>query len=180
MKKFISLLMVSVMTAALFCGCGKSTPSTNQGDNSTAGAFSGTMSELVDEIYKNHQDIGLSFITAEISLADKDDLSFNAGLASADDVTDIVRSESAMGSQAYSLVLARTKGGAAEKVAVDMFNNIDTRKWVCVEADQKIAAYSGDIAMFFMVTSEYNDTVTTDSMLKAFETAIGGNAFVIK
>jgi hypothetical protein len=55
-----------------------------------------------------------------------------------------------------------------------MLEKIDNRKWVCMEADTEIAAYYGDVAMFFMVSSEFASQVTTATMMDAFKAVCGG------
>ena len=43
-----------------------------------------------------------------------------------------------------------------------------------MEADTKTAAVAGDVVMFFMVGSNYAEQVSTESMVKAFDAAVGG------
>ena len=79
--------------------------------------------------------------------------------------------------QAYSLVVARVKDAAdAEQMAKDLYENVDTNKWICVEADTKTAAYYGDVVMFFMVNSTFAESATTDSIGQAFNTVCNGGA----
>ena len=82
-------------------------------------------------------------------------LSYFTGLQSAENVTDVAVYEPMMGSQAFSLVLVRTAEGAdAKAVAQEMTDNIDTRKWICVGADEKIVAGYGDVVMLIMLDSQ--------------------------
>ena len=53
-----------------------------------------------------------------------------------------------------------------------MFDNIDTRKWVCVEATEKQAAVCGDLVLFVMLNPEYG--VTCDQIVESFTTLCGG------
>lgn len=130
--------------------------------------FSGTMEEFINAIYEKHNEIELALGSMPVSVTDENDLVYNAGITDGSLVSEVCRSEAWMG-QAYSLVCARVNDASdAPKVAQMMFDNIDTRKWICVEADTKIAAYCGDIVMFFMVNSEFEDTVSTESIQKAF------------
>ena len=48
-----------------------------------------------------------------------------------------------------------------------------------MEADTKTAAYCGDIAMFFMVGSNFSDQVTTQTMLDAFKASVSGDVTVV-
>ena len=86
----------------------------------------------------------------------------------------------AMLGQAYSLLIARVKDGAdAPQVARDIYDKVDTAKWICVDADTKTAAYCGDVVMFFMVNSQFADSVSVDTMMEAFKAVCGGNVTVI-
>ena len=84
-----------------------------------------------------------------------------------------VVNESMMGSQAYSLVLARVADAAkAEEVAQMMLDNIDPAKWICVQADDMAAATKGDLVMFIMVDTQLG--LTAQNMVDAFSQVAGG------
>jgi hypothetical protein len=84
-----------------------------------------------------------------------------------------VVNESMMGSQAYSLVLARvTDAAKAEEVAQMMLDNIDPAKWICVQADDLAAAIKGDLVMFIMVDTQLG--LTAQNMVDAFSQVAGG------
>ncbi len=132
------------------------------------------LEKLMDSLYAAHGEIDLPLMSNVLDLNDADAVKYNTGLAAGDKLSEVVVSEPMMG-QAYSLVLAKVKDAAdAEAVAKEMFENIDTRKWVCVEADTKTAAFSGDTVMFFMVSSDFADLVSTESVMEAFKTVAGG------
>ena len=132
------------------------------------------LEKLMDSLYAAHGEIDLPLMSNVLDLNDADAVKYNTGLATGDKLSEVVVSEPMMG-QAYSLVLAKVKDAAdAEAVAKEMFENIDTRKWVCVEADTKTAAFSGDTVMFFMVSSDFADLVSTESVMEAFKTVAGG------
>lgn len=130
---------------------------------------------IVNSIYENHAPLELSLGTIPVTVEDADDLKYNTGLSSADKITEAVRSESMFGSQAYSLVVVKVKDAAdAQAVADEMYDNIDQRKWICVEAGDKMVATYGDIVMLMMVDVEYASSVTAQSIVDAFQTACGG------
>lgn len=132
------------------------------------------LEKLMDSLYAAHGEIDLPLMSNVLDLNDADAVKYNTGLTTGDKLSEVVVSEPMMG-QAYSLVLAKVKDAAdAEAVAKEMFENIDTRKWVCVEADTKTAAFSGDTVMFFMVSSDFADLVSTESVMEAFKTVAGG------
>lgn len=127
-----------------------------------------TLSDIVDKIYEA-KSIELSLVTAPVDLTNTDILKYMTGLDSADKVKEAVVSEPMIGSIPYSLVLVRVNNSAdAATVAESMKSGIDTRKWVCVEADDLGVAYKDDLVFLFMIGSDYSDVVTSADMLEAF------------
>lgn len=173
MKKFIALLLALCLMMA-FVACGEKKDETPKVENLT-----GTMEEVIASINEKHGAVELPLMTMSLDLTDMDGVTYNTGLQSVESVSDIAISEPMMG-QPYSLVLVRTKDGVSAKaVAEEMYNKIDTRKWVCMEADTKTAAYYGDVAMFFMVSSEFASQTDTTKMVEAFKAVCPGEVTVI-
>ena len=78
-----------------------------------------------------------------------------------------------MGSIAFSMVAVQVAEGAdAEAVAEAMKNGIDTRKWICVEANDLMVSTSNDVALLIMVDS--NNGLTAQSFVDAFNTVVAG------
>ena len=99
-------------------------------------------------------------------------LSYFTGLQSADSITDVAVYEPMMGSQAFSLVMVRTAEGAdPEAVAQEMKAGIDPRKWICVGADEIMAAGYGDTVMFIMLDSQLG--LSAQSYVDAFQQVAG-------
>lgn len=172
MKRIIAAAFAALLLASLLAGCGKKEAQENAG-------FDGTMTDLAEKMYENHSAIDLNPMTNPVDLTDGDMLFYQTGLSSGDKLSEAVISEAMMG-QPYSLVLARVKDPAdAASVAQEMYDNIDQRKWICVEADTKTAGYCGDVVMFFMVGSDFSDSVTTSSMMDAFRASCTGDVAVI-
>ena len=173
MKKLIALLLALVLMMT-FVACGEKKEETPKAENLT-----GTMEEVITAINEKHGAVELPLMTMALDLTDMDGVTYNTGLTAVDGVSDIAISEPIM-SQAYSLVLVRTKDGAsAEAVAKEMLEKINTRKWVCWEADTKTAAYYGDVAMFFMVSSEFASQTDTTKMVEAFKAVCPGEVTVV-
>lgn len=148
----------------------------NTGSNDASVDLSGkTTAEIISMIYeKKPVDLFLDTVTLDLSNADT--VKFIAGLSSTDGIKEISVSEPMMGSQAYSMVLVRVSDSAnAASVAQTMKDNINPRKWICVEADDIKAASKGDLALFFMVDSEFADTVTASEIMEAFKSVCGGS-----
>ena len=139
---------------------------------------------VINSIYENHAPIEMMLGTIPVNIEDlgdpadpeaKGDLEYNTGLKSNEHLVEAVRSETMMGSQAYSLVLVKVDDAAnAQAIADEMYDNIDQRKWVCVEAGDKMVATYGDLVMLMMVDVEYADAVTAQSIVDAFQAACGG------
>ncbi len=169
MKKLTAVLL---LLAVLLCLAGCSGEE-NHPD------LKGTPAELIEKLYGWHQEIELPLVTTDLDLTDAGALEYNLGMTSAEPFSAVSLSEPLMG-QPYSLILARVKDAAdAEKTAKGLLDSVDTRKWICMEADTKMAAYYGDVVLFFMVSSEFSDSATTDSIAEAFQKLCGGNATVI-
>lgn len=170
MKKLICVLLAAMLLLSM-SGCGEKAEPQK--------APEGTPGEIIDKIYENHQALQLKVFTMDLDLADPDALRYNTGLESADKLSAAAVSEAMMG-QAYSLVVLRVKDAAdAPQVAKDIYDKVDTAKWICVNADTKTAAYCGDVVLFFMVGSQFSESATTDTILEAFRTVCGGNVTVI-
>ena len=169
-KKLIALALAMVMVCTLFVACGDKT--------SAKANYEGTMEELVNAIVETAP---VEFMGGlhPIDLADTTEdglwaVKSYTGLANADKLAGAVAYESMMGSQAFSLVLVQVKDAAdAEAVAQEMYDNIDTRKWICVGADQKAVAGSGDVVMLIMLDTGLSLDVST--FLNAFSQVMGGN-----
>ena len=134
--------------------------------------------ELLNKIYENVT-VELPLMTMPIDLADEYAVPTYTGAATAEGMIEGAFSESMIGAQAYSLSLVKCESAdAAAALAQTMFDNIDTRKWVCVEATEKQAVVCGDLAFFVMLNPEYG--VTSDAIVDAFTTVVGSDVTVIK
>ena len=134
--------------------------------------------ELLNKIYENVT-VELPLMTMPIDLADEFAVTAYTGAASAEGMIEGAFNESMIGAQAYSLSLVKCESAEkAAELAQTMFDNIDTRKWVCVEATEKQAVVAGDLAFFVMLNPEYG--VTADEIVTAFTTVVGTDVTVIK
>lgn len=143
------------------------------------GGVEGTTAEIIEKIYANHPPMELHVDTVELDLGDADAVKYNTGLPSGEKIAQASVSE-AMISQAYSLVVLRVKNPAdAPKIAREIFDNANTRKWICVEADAKTVMYSGDVVVLFMVSEDFGDSATPESVQQAFRAVCGGRMTII-
>jgi len=134
--------------------------------------------ELLNKIYENVT-VELPLMTMPIDLTDEFALTTYTGAASAEGMIEGAFSESMIGAQAYSLTLVKCESDeAAVTLAQTMYDNIDTRKWVCVEATEKQAVACGDLAFFVMLSPEYG--VTSDAIVEAFTGMFDSDYFILK
>lgn len=172
MKKIIALVLALVLALSMVA-CGGKTETKVEN-------LTGTLEEIIASINEKHGAVELPLMSMTLDLADIDGLTYNTGLTAADKITEAAISEPMMG-QPYSLVLVRVADAAnAAEIAKQMKDNIDNRKWVCMEADTEVAAYYGDVAMFFMVSSEFASQTSTDKMLEAFKGICAGEVTVVE
>lgn len=182
MTKKIALILALVLTMACFAGCGGNTTETTVPPETTTApalqAPEGTTEELMTKLYENVT-VELSLVSTPVDLNEPYAVSAFTGGESAEGLVEMTASESMMGSQAYSVTITRCESAEkAAQLAQQMFDNIDTRKWICVEASEKQAAVCGDLVLFVMLDPEYG--VTTDQIVDAFTTVCGFTDSVIK
>lgn len=125
----------------------------NMTDDSAAGSTSGnapaedgvTSVASVDDavtfidvnVYSRCADqLPMSTMSTVLPLDDMDIVTYNTGLTDLKGVTDIIISESMIGSFAYSFVMVRTDGTNTDEIQTALGEQINPAKWVCVQADQ--------------------------------------------
>lgn len=183
MKKLIVLTMI-VVGAFSLSACGKKNEETKpnvnnenkveENDNTSKEKLEGTLPEIIDKIYENVE-TNLNLITMELDLTDLEGLPYYTGLSEATKIKEAAVSESAFGSQAYSLVMVRLNDAKdAKDVAEEMLENIDTRKWICANADDVRVSVYDDIVMFIMTSTEFEDSASAKDITEAFEKVCGG------
>ena len=159
MKKMIALVLVLVMALSLAACGGKTADKT---------PLAGTMEENTLKVMEIAPVEFMGGIIP-VDLSDADATWYFTGLSDASKITDVAVYESMMGAQAFSLVMARTAEGVEPKeVAQEMKDNINPRKWVCVGADEVMAAGYGDTVMFIMVDSQLG--LSAEDYVDAFQT----------
>ena len=202
MKKLISLTLVLAMMLTVLVGCGGKTTETQPEttvpvvettepaveetlapETEAPVADDNAMKTLISAIYENHAPIELMLDTLPNEYfpveSIMESITYYTGLADGSKIAEIAISEPMMG-QAYSLVAVKVANADdAAAVAQEMYDNIDQRKWICVEADTKVAAYCGDTVIFFMINSSFADQITTDSIVEAYKAVAGGEVTVI-
>ena len=132
------------------------------------------LSSMIKEIYEV-KNPGLMVADIPVDLSNSDSVKYYTGLSDASKIKEAVASEAMIGSQAYSLVLVQLNDEKdAETVADEMLKGIDTRKWICVEADDLQVVGHDDVIMLFMVSSALKENVTSKQMVDAFKEVCDG------
>ena len=178
MKKIVSLVLaLSLVLSLAACG-GKKAEETQP-----ALSVEGTMEELLNKtIEQRPVEFMGGVIPVDLTDSTEDGLwalKSYTGLEDASGITEAAAFEPMMGSLAFSMVLVRVAEGTGSKdVAESMKAGIDTRKWICVEADDLKVAGFGDVVMLIMVNSDSG--MTAQSFVDAFAKVAGFEAeFVI-
>ena len=167
MKKIIALILIVAMAVAMVA-CGKKT--------AEMAHLEGTMEENVLKVMEIAPVEFMGGIMP-VDLTDTSEdglwaLNYFTGLQSADSITDVAVYEPMMGSQAFSLVMVRTAEGVDPKaVAQQMKDNIDSRKWICVGADEIMVAGYGDTVMLIMLDTQLG--LSAQSYVDAFRQVAG-------
>ena len=152
MKKFVAIVLALALVLSLAACGGKKTQETE----AAALTVEGTMEELLNKtIEQRPVEFMGGVIPVDLTDSSEDGLwalKSYTGLDSAAQITEAAAFEPMMGSMAFSMVLVRTVEGADSKaVAESMKSGIDTRKWICVEADDLKVAGFGDVVMLIML-----------------------------
>ena len=179
MKKFVAIVLaLSLVLSLAACGGKK-----NQETEAAALTVEGTMEELLNKtIEQRPVEFMGGVIPVDLTDSSEDGLwalKSYTGLEDAAQISEAAAFEPMMGSMAFSMVLVRVANEADSKaVAESMKSGIDTRKWICVEADDLKVAGFGDVVMLIMVNSDSG--MTAQSFVDAFAKVAGFEAeFVI-
>lgn len=165
MKKITAIVLALVVVLLAFAACGgEKTPDVTP--------YEGTLTDLASKIYAIQSVEFMLDETRDIDLTDADTVKSFTGLDDASNIKEAVISQSFMG-QPYQLVIARVNDAAKiEETKKAMFDGVDTRRWICVEANElRVASYS-DVIVLVMSSTE-NGAGIADGMVEAFKTTVG-------
>ena len=195
MKKTAALLLALMLATGAFASCGnkdkneetkapESTVTDNaavegekeEENNAAADTSAFTAEGIIESIYaQKAPEFMIGFMPVDLN--DKDSYTTYLGLEDISAIKEVAVSESMIGAQAYSLVVARVNEGEnANEIAEKMKNGINPRKWVCVEADDIKYTAIGDLICFCMISSQYKEAFTADDAINAFTKVVNGEA----
>jgi len=167
MKHFVSMLLVAAMLAGMLAGCGDPA--------GTAPEVQGSVEELIDRLLEERP---VEF-NGQVTVLDLKDTSEEGawmrkdrtGLDSADKLAEAAAFEPLINVIAFSLVLVRVAPGEdAKAVAEQMKAGVNPNKWICVGADEVLAAGWSDVVMLVMTSGE---DVGAQSFVDAFDKVAG-------
>ena len=153
MKYLKKVLVLVVLIGGLFTltGCGNKN-------------VEGSLEEIMEKIYKDVPEDDLPMlINTKITEENVESFLGKKGI----EYKEALASEPAMNAIAHSVVLVRAKENAnIEKVKKDIKENVDPRKWICVEVPKEdvIVENKGDLIILVMVAEKD----TRDAIMKGF------------
>ncbi len=155
-NKVLLFILVVVAIALIVVGIVYATRSNEPKSNVTIESAE-DMENLINQVYEGQtENLPGSLMTQAIDINDANILKSYTGLDSNENIDAVVVSEPMMSSQAYSFVLVKVKDGAdADAVAKTMSEQVDTRKWICVEAEKLYATSVDNIAVLVMASDEW-------------------------
>lgn len=111
-------------------------------------------------VYSQCQDVlPMMTRTNVLSTDDMDTITYNTGLTDTSGITDVILSESGVGSIAYSLVYLRTDGTNTAEIQTALGNSINPSKWICVTAEYISSVTLDNDIILIMGSKEQVDTI---------------------
>ena len=115
--------------------------------------ISGTLEEIMEKIYGNIPEEELPMMLGNIELTSENIEEF-IGTTNVK-YKEAIANESMTGSIAHSVVLLKLENSSdAPEVVKEIKNNVNPRKWICVEASKVVVKNRGDIVILIMSSDE--------------------------
>ena len=136
LKNIASVFATLLLVVSLF-GCGSNKN------------VEGTLEELMDKVYADVPENERPMMLGNIEITDENVVGF---LGTADiEYEEALASESMTGSIPHSVVLVRVKDGAnVEAIKEKIEENVNPRKWICVEAEEVEVESQGNLIILIM------------------------------
>lgn len=121
-------------------------------------------------VYGKCQDyLPMMVMTSALSFEDMDAITYNTGLTDTTGITDIILSESGIGSFAYSFIMLRTDGSNTADIQTSLGESVNPSKWICVTAE-KVSSIVLDNDIILVMGS----TAQVDAIMTAVTEAADG------
>lgn len=146
------------------------TPEKENMTNEDTGATAVTKVESAEEaiafidanVYSQCADVlPMMTMTQALSKEDMESITYHTGLTDTSGITDIILSESGVGSIAYSLVYLRTDGTNTAELQTALGESINPAKWICVTAEYIASVTLDNDIILIMGTKDQVDTIMT-------------------
>ena len=113
------------------------------------------ITKMIKSIYKNSKLELPELETETIDINNSDDLLSYTGLKSNENVESVIVSLPQMNAIPYNLAVVKVKDGTnIETMKEEMLNNINMRRWVCVNADKLYITNNGNVIFLIMANEE--------------------------
>ena len=165
MKKKVIIILVMVLLIAVVTGIVLASKNNDKGEDNKKSSnvkldTVENVEQFIEKVYEDGKEELPSLETREVNIDDEYELTYTTGLSSNEKIEFAVVSEPLMNSQAYSLVFVKVKDEKdIEDVKKEMYENIDTRKWICVEAEKLYVTNYEDVVMLLMANEDWSKTV---------------------
>jgi len=115
--------------------------------------INGTLEEIMEKVYGNIPEEELPMMLGNIELTSENVEGF---IGTADvKYTEAIANESMTGSIAHSVVLLRLENESnAAEVVKTIKDNVNPRKWICVEASKVVVESKGNLVILIMSSDE--------------------------
>ena len=156
-SKIVLLVIIAIIAIALIVAGIVLATNSNKPKSNVQITSADDMQNLINTVYDGQKEnLPPTLNTQIVDVSNLDVLKSFTGLTSNENIDSVVVSEPMIGSQAYSFVLVKVKDGAdADMIAKEMSENIDTRKWICVEAEKLYATSVDNLAVLVMSSDEW-------------------------
>lgn len=115
--------------------------------------------EFISKVYENIETDLPRLKTTKVDITNENVLKAYTGLSNTDNIEEVYASEPMMSSQAYSFVVIKTNGNDIENLKQEIFSSVDTRKWICVSADNLYVTNSDNYIIMFMAAEDWAEPV---------------------
>lgn len=119
----------------------------------TEAEVQGTLEDIMSNLYEGIEEEQLPMALGNVELTSENIESF---VGTADiEYTEAIANESMVGSIAHSVVLLRVESTTdAEAVVEKIKDNVNPRKWICVEASNVVVKNKGNLVVLIMSNEE--------------------------
>lgn len=189
MKK-LAIVLASVLAVSVLAGCGNSTTSgssssvassvaSSAASESASTADTSNLETLMDSLFNGipAENLPMTMPTQDgkkyASLTEENS-EYNVGVAR-DAYVDGIVAEAAISAQAHSVcLLTANSEEEAAKLAEEIAEKANPNKWVCVMAEHKTVAYSGNTVLLAMTFEDFAQPI-----LDNFKSAFGADKVTV-